>query len=85
MLLLKVYWEKCVMLEAKNENYLPKYDEVEKDHAVAQGISKNNNILFNMIKEDIDCLITQRLLSLMKGYPETFIARNEPAIVDYKE
>ena len=38
-----------------------------------------------MIKENIDCLITQRLLSLMSGYPETFVARNEPAIVDYKE
>lgn len=60
------------------------YDEEEKDFRVAQGIWKNNNIIFQMIKEDIDGLITSRLLSLIKAHPDVF-PRHTKTTVDCKE
>jgi hypothetical protein len=45
------------------------YNEEEKNFHVMQGIWENNNILFKMIKEDIDHLITQRLLSFLEVHP----------------
>jgi capsule polysaccharide modification protein KpsS len=45
------------------------YNEEEKNFHVMQGIWENNNILFKMIKEDIDHLITQRLLSFLEAHP----------------
>ena len=45
------------------------YNEEEKNFHVAQGVWENNNILFKMIKEDIDHLITQRLLSFLEAHP----------------
>ncbi len=45
------------------------YNEEEKNFHVMQGIWKNNNILFKMIEEDIDHLITQRLLNFLEAHP----------------
>lgn len=46
------------------------YSEEEKDFFVKQGIWENNNILFNMIKDDIDHLITQRILNFLEEHPQ---------------
>ena len=72
------------MSEIKDQNYSPKYDEEEKDFHVAQGIWKNNHVIFKMIEDDIDSLITRRLLSLMNGYPKVFQKQKE-TIVHCKE
>lgn len=47
-----------------------KYTEEEKDFYVKQGIWENNNIIFNMIKDDIDHLITQRILKFLEHHPK---------------
>lgn len=47
-----------------------KYTEEEKDFYVKQGIWQNNNIIFNMIKDDIDFLITQRILKFLERHPK---------------
>ena len=46
------------------------YSELEKEFYVKQGIWENNNILFNMVKEHIDHLITQRILKFVEGHPQ---------------
>lgn len=46
------------------------YSEEEKDFFVKQGIWENNNILFKMIKDDIDHLITQRILNFLEEHPQ---------------
>ena len=56
------------------------YSEAEKDFHVAQGVWENNNIIFQMIKDDIDDLITQRLLSLIEGYPNVFTQSKEATV-----
>lgn len=47
-----------------------KYTEEEKNFHVKQGIWQNNNIIFNMIKDDIDFLITQRILKFLECHPK---------------
>lgn len=69
------------------ENEIKKYTEEEKDFYVKQGIWQNNNILFNMIKDDIDHLITQRILNFLKGHPQidALCSKTETITVDCNE
>ena len=46
------------------------YTEEEKELYVAQGVWQNNNIVFNMIKDDVDTLITARFLAFFKEHPK---------------
>lgn len=45
------------------------YNEVEKNSHIAQAISANNSIFFDLIKEHIDGLITERLIAFRSGIP----------------
>ncbi len=56
-------------MENRDENYTPIYDETEKDARVAQAVAENNNILFQMIEDHIDGLITRRLLDFCDAHP----------------
>ena len=47
-----------------------KYTEDEKDFRVAQGVWKNNHVIFKMIENDIDHLITKRILKFLEGHPK---------------
>ena len=51
------------------------------------GVWENNNIIFNMIKDDIDHLITQRFSAFLKVHPkiDALCSKNFNIIVDYKE
>ena len=73
------------MSEIKDKNYSPKYDEVEKNHHIGVAISKNNAVLFEMIKDHIDSHITQRLISFRKGIPSISEPSGNSTIVDCKE
>jgi hypothetical protein len=63
------------------------YTEEEKNFRVAQGIWENNNIIFNMIKDDIDHLITQRFSAFLKGHPkiDALCSKKFSIIADCKE
>ena len=60
------------------------YNEEEKEFHVAQGIWENNNMIFNMVKDHVDHLISKRLTELCQAYPATFIPK-KGSIVDYKK
>ncbi len=47
-----------------------KYTEDEKDFHVAQGVWKNNHVIFKMIEDDIDHLITKRISKFLEGHPK---------------
>lgn len=46
------------------------YTEEEKNFHVAQGVWQNNNLIFKMIENDINHLITNRILQFLKGHPK---------------
>lgn len=72
------------MLEIKDKNYSPKYDEEEKNHHVAVALSQNNAVLFEVIKDHIDSLITQRLIDFRKGIPSISESLSATTIDRYK-
>lgn len=47
------------------------YSEEEKDYYVAKAVRENNEILFNLIKEDIEHLITRRLIAFSERMEST--------------
>jgi hypothetical protein len=46
------------------------YTEEEKNFHVAQGIWQNNNLIFKMIENDINHLITSSILKFLEGNPK---------------
>lgn len=64
----------------KDENYMPIYNEEEKNFHVKQGIYKNNSLIFAMIEDQIDHLITKRLMAFCAGNPALPLEKDQPIV-----
>ena len=63
----------------------PIYTECDLSNAVANAIAKTKEDFFSFFKENVDSLITERLLDFCKGHPAiTSMDILELPIVNYK-
>jgi hypothetical protein len=67
-------------MESKSEDYKP-INGLEKDFFQKQAVSQNNDILFSLIKDQVDSLVNLRLLDFMKNHPAIFKLEKQTTIV----